>query len=277
MFSWLDAFLTNRQQYVVVDNCKSNFDVVKSGVPQGTVLGPVLFIIYINDLVDSVKNCSISLYADDAKIYDIVSSDTVSSIRLQDDLSRVQEWTKTWQLNVVIEKCSVLIFGRFVYAPSYFVGSVELGIVDEVNDLGFLISSNGKFSSHCIKISKKALRVASNIFRCFKSRNTDFLLQMFNTFIRPILEYGSQVWSPYLLKDIDKLEKVQRTYTKRIPAVSHLEYPERLIALNINSLEYRRILADLDLDFKICAGGRPFRLLPAGREGQPEFSGGQKP
>ena len=93
--------------------------------------------------------------------------------------------------------------------------------------------------------------VSAHIFRLFKTRKTSFLLQMFNTYVRPIVEYGVQIWSPHLLKDIDIIERVQRSFTKRIPEVRHLSYVQRLKALSIDSLEHRRIVADLTLGYKI--------------------------
>ena len=251
LLAWLKAFLTNRKQFVVVDNCRSESCYVKSGVPQGTVLGPVLFIVYINDMIEVVKSCEIALFADDAKIYDVLNYNESKSNALQADLCSIFKWSKTWQLTVAILKCSVLCFGKFGDACAYSLGDALLNNVSEVNDLGFLISSNGKFTSHYKKIVKKSLQVAANIFRVFKTKDKFFLMKMFNTYIRPIVEYGTQIWSPYLLKDIDSIEYVLRSYTKRIPEVRNLSYRERLTTLNINSLEYRRLIADLNLGFKI--------------------------
>ena len=80
-----------------------------------------------------------------------------------------------------------------------------------MNDLGFVLSSNRKFSAHCVKVQKKALRVSANIFRSFRGRDTAFLMKMFDTYVRPVVEYGSSVWSPYTMKDIDLVERVLRT------------------------------------------------------------------
>ncbi|MCG8430647.1 MAG: hypothetical protein MJA29_05710 [Candidatus Omnitrophica bacterium] len=262
LLSWIKTFLNNRQQYVLVDNSKSSSCLVKSGIPQGTVLGPILFAIYINDLVDVVKNSHISLYADDAKIFTYIDNNEVKSWLLQDNLIAVHEWSKIWQLNVAINKCSVFIFGHSLGTlPCYSVGSLDLEVVTEINDLGFILSSNKKFSAHCKKITKKACRISANVFRNFKNRDTNFLIKLFNTYIiliklfntyiRPVVEYGISVWNPYLLKDIDLVEKVLRSYTKRIPEISHLNYNDRLKTLKIKSLEHRRIIADLNLGYKI--------------------------
>ena len=251
LLTWIKAFLTDRTQYVMVENCKSRTCPVFSGVPQGTVLGPLLFMMYVNDLVDCVQTADISLYADDAKIFDFLPSNVRQSYLLQEDLRRVHEWSNTWQLSVAIQKCSVFVFGNYVDAPQYFLGNVQLDVTREINDLGFMLSQNQKFSAHCAKISKRALRLSAHIFRVFKTRKTKFLLKMFETYVRPIVECGVQVWSPHLLKDIDVIEKVQRSFTKRIPEVRNLSYTDRLKVLKLDSLEQRRIIADLNLCFKI--------------------------
>jgi hypothetical protein len=251
ILAWIKAFLSNRTQYVKVSGAKSRICPVTSGVPQGTILGPVLFLLFVNDSADVILHSHISLYADDAKIFHFASSDTSCVDALQEDLGRVHEWSKSWQLSVAFHKCSVFVFGSSAVAPEYSLGGSPLGVVNEINDLGFTLTANQKSSLHCEKISKKALRISANIFRVFKTRNTNFLLQMCNTYVRPLVECGVQIWSPHLLKDIDAIEKVQRSFTKRIPSVRHLPYDQRLTVLCIDSLEKRRISADLHLCYKI--------------------------
>ena len=251
LFLWLSSFLSSRQQYVDVEGSSSKSCPVVSGVPQGTVLGPILFLIFINDLPDVVLNCEISLYADDSKICKAENADVVHSTALQEDLCRVHKWACEWQLTLAIQKCSVFIFGSAVGTPRYTLGDSELDVVKHVNDLGILLSSDQKFSQHCKSVSNRALFRSANIFRAFKCRKTAFLVNMYTKFVRPSVEYGVQVWSPYLLKDIDVVERVQRRFTKRIPEVRHLSYQERLKFLNLESLEYRRLTADLVLAYKI--------------------------
>ncbi|MCG8431845.1 MAG: reverse transcriptase family protein [Candidatus Omnitrophica bacterium] len=187
LLKWIKAFLYNRKQYVLVDGIRSFSCIVRSGVPQGTVLGPILFAIYINDLVDVVKNSYISLYADDVKLYIYIDKNENKSGLLQDDLVCVHEWSKDWQLNVAINKSSVFTFGGSVGTPIYSVGDLDLELVSEINDLGFHIDSNKKFSSHCKIITKKAMRISANIFRVFKIRETKFLFKMFDTYVRTIV------------------------------------------------------------------------------------------
>jgi hypothetical protein len=252
LLRWINAFLTGRTQYVAYDGCLSRSSPVISGVPQGTVLGPLLFTVFVNDLPDHVMFSEIALYADDSKVFKAIS-DNLSFQQFQSDLERIYRWSELWQLPIAALKCSVFVFGPSLNAPNphYTMGNIDLDYVDCVKDLGFMISGDNKFSAHCVMVAKKAQRVSSLIFRCFRNRNISFLLKMFNVYVRSIVESGTVVWSPYLLKDIKLIERVQRVFTKRLPGMSHLTYTERLEYLGLRSLEYRRIIFDLELTYKI--------------------------
>ncbi len=110
-----------------------------------------------------------------------------------------------------------------------------------MKDLGVTVSSNMKFSDHCTVIAKKAFRASNLFFLTFKSRNKDFMKKYFTTYIRSLVESSSSVWSPYLLKDIGILEKVQRKFTKRIPGMRNMSYDDRLTSLSLDTLELRRL------------------------------------
>lgn len=180
-------------------------------------------------------------------------------------------WSTAWQLPIAASKCSVFAFGTSVHADNfqYFMGDVELEVVDSIRDLGFEICRDQKFSKHCLSKSKDAFSRTGLIYRSFKTRELDFLLDMYLTYVRPIVEFGTVVWSPHLLKDIDLVENVQRRYTKRIPGLSHLSYPQRLNILSLDSLEYRRLIFDLEMTFNIIKNNSPlkfddfFRFAPA--------------
>ena len=220
-------------------------------MPQGTVLGPLLFLIFINDLVDVILHSSVALYADDAKIFKAESSNVLRSDMLQEDLDRVYEWAVEWQLLLAIQKCSVFIFGSLVTRPQYTLGTTVLDQSENINDLGVTLSANQKTSEHCRIVANKTSRRCASIFRAFKCRKYNFLVEMLQKLVRPSLEYGSQVWSPYLLKDIDCVENVQRRFTKRFPGLWETPYTERLQILGLESLEKRRIISDLILTYKI--------------------------
>ena len=123
--------------------------------------------------------------------------------------------------------------------------------MENVKDLGITFSNNLKFSKHSKELAHKALRVGSNLFRALKVQNRKSLVTMFKSYVRPLVEYGTPIWNPYLLKDIDLIEKVQRSFTKRLPGMKYLSYQQRLTTLGLKSLEYRRIEFDLNATFNI--------------------------
>lgn len=249
---WLKNFLTNRVQRVKVNNTLSPTASVISGVPQGTVLGPILFLLYSADLPTVVSHCKLSMYADDTKIYKEINS-VQECILLQKDLSSIASWAETWQMSLNPEKTKVLTIGNCKINHSYTLNSKVIEKVDHIKDLGVTIQSNLKYTMHCTNVIKKALFVIRTIFTTFKFHDMHFYTKLFVTYVRPILEYASQVWSPALKLNIDRVESVQRYYSRRI-CPSHMSYSERLTVLNLESLEVRRIKNDLTLFFKLVCG-----------------------
>ncbi|MEM7557303.1 MAG: reverse transcriptase family protein, partial [Cyanobacteria bacterium P01_A01_bin.84] len=250
LLKWIENFLTGRKQIVRVSNTLSNEAEVRSGVPQGIVLGPVLFIVYINDLVSMVKNSSLKIYADDVKLY--VRSD-ISANRhlLAADLNRIHRWALDWQLQLSVSKCQVLTIGVTNENFLYTVDDIALANLYSLRDLGIILNSKLDYSQHCHHLYKVASAISMNIFRYFKCRNRDFLIKMFKTYVRSKLESSIVIWSSYLKKNIELIEKVQRRFTKRIPGLSNYSYEERLNILNLDTLQHRRIIFDLSLLHKI--------------------------
>ena len=155
-----------------------------------------------------------------------------------------------WQLLLSSPKCIVQCFGSDDI-PSYNIAGVYLEVVSDHKDLGIIMSSCLKFDGHIVNLLKKAKLISSRIFRSFINRNPQFLIKMFIVFVRPVLEYNSVVWSPYLIKNIDLLESVQRQYTKRIPGLQQMTYAQRLSSLDLDSLERRRLIFDLIFVYKV--------------------------
>ena len=254
LLQWLSDFLLERKQCVVINGIHSPWPDVLSGVPQGTLLGPVLFLIYIDDSVHRIINSSILLYADDTKLYQRIDKVDPKNSGLQGDLDRLLDWSKTWQLNFNASKCKVLHLGTTNCQTAYQLDNVELASSVTERDLGVYVSSHSRyglvFSDHCASIAKRAHMVSSTILRTFEYRNPTFLCHLFNVYVRPILEYASPVWNPFLVKDIAVIESVQRRFTSRLPGMLSVAYSDRLRRLNLTSLEYRRTRTDLILVFK---------------------------
>jgi len=249
--AWIADFLSERFQAVKVGEHISDFSSVLSGVPQGSVLGPLLFLIYINDLVAKIGDgASSKLFADDVKIYSVVKC-PVDFNNLQHCLDLICEWAVDWQLSISIRKCSVLHIGRSNKGLTYVLNGEPLVATVEARDLGVTIDNALRFASHCNDIASRAHRRAMLILRCFESRDPHLLFKAFTVYVRPMVEYCSAVWSPSYKCDIALIETVQRRFTKRLYGFNALSYAERLARLNAETLELRRLKFDLATIYKI--------------------------
>jgi len=251
LLSWIEDFLRDRFQFVSVDGFYSSTISVISGVPQGSVLGPILFIIYINDVCDIISgNTVCKLYADDIKLYSTVDFNGISC-DLSTSINNLMLWSNQWQLKVNISKCNVLRLGKNCIFGDYMFNSDIIPRVNSITDLGITINNKLNFSEYINLCVSKAFSRSFLIFRGFSSRNSQLLVKAFITYVRPLLEYNTYIWSPSDIGSINKIERVQRRFTKRIPSVSHLSYIDRLKVLDLELLEYRRLKSDLIMMFKI--------------------------
>lgn len=258
LLEWIRDFLTGRTHRTKVGNAVSNVSCITSGVIQGSCLGPVLFLIYVNDLVDIFTDgVAAKLYADDVKLYSsVIANEGNERTTLQENLYKLAKWANDWQLPISLTKCYILEIGkddRNANTP-YLMDGTEMKKVDEVADLGVLVDNKLKFSNHVVKIVSKAHRYANLIIRTFKSRDPELLVKAFNVYVRPVLEYCSVIWNPYFMKDIIALERVQRRFTKRLAGMKGHTYYQRLSRLKIESLEIRRIRLDLLFAYKLVFG-----------------------
>ena len=251
VFMWLKAFLTNRKQKVQVNGTSSNWCDVISGVPQGSVIAALLFVIYINDLPDNIKS-HIFLFADDCKFFRQILSSEDTDI-MQEDLRTLYEWSKKWLLTFHPEKCVNLRISlkKEPGTHTYHLGNEHLKNVDEVKDLGVLVDTKLKFQRQTSVKANKANQMWGTVRRAFKHMNPDIFKKLFCAHVRPHVEYAIQFWSPYLRKNIDQIESVQRRATKRIPGFSDLSYKERLLKLDLPTLSYRRLRGSMIEVYKI--------------------------
>ena len=249
---WIEDWLTGRKQRVVINGSSSTWRDVTSGVPQGSVLGPILFIIYINDL-DLGLISKISKFADDTKVGINANNETAVK-QLQEDLNRIGEWSQKWQMPFNLDKCKVMHVGQRNENAKYELLGKQLEVCNEEKDLGVIITNDLKPSKQCIEAEKKAQKILGYIKRQFTTRKKETILTLYNALVRPHLEYAVQFWSPSLRKDIERLEKVQARATKLIPSIRHMSYERRLKQLNLYSLEKRRIRGQLIETFKILKG-----------------------
>ena len=217
---WIVSFLNNRRQQVVLPGGSSSWMNVTSGVPQGSILGPILFLLYVNDLPDCV-NSTAKLFADDTKLYrEIIDPDDCQEI--QEDLNTLSAWSKIWLLRFNETKCIVLRI-RKCFEFIYYLNGIPLIEEDNQRDLGVIISNNLHPDYHISHIVKKANQRIGLIRRCFTNLTSEKVSILYKSIVSPILEYGSTVWSPYLVKDIEALDKVQRRCTRISNHPFHIE------------------------------------------------------
>ena len=256
ILGWITDFLNNRTQQVVVNSAKSGYAPVTSGIPQGSVLGPLLFVIYINDLPDVVdKDSFVYLFADDTKIFRKIQTDRDRNI-LQQDIDNLLKWSNDWLLKFHPDKCVCMGVGYSSEVPDFYDmdGTVLKGS-DCERDLGIHFDRYLKFDYHINTIINKANRTLGIIRKTFDYLDKDIFCLLFKGLIRSQLEYAAPVWSPHLMKHIEALENVQRRATKLVPGMSQLSYAERLKALKLPTLTYRRLRGDMITVFKIVHMG----------------------
>ena len=246
----MDKIIFERQvKKVRVDNAYSYSAKVKSGIPQGSVLGHILFIIFINDMPDIIES-TCQMFADDAKVFCKVNTND-DSMRLQDDLTRLSEWSKLWKLPFNIGKCKSLHIGRSNNRTIYKMDNQELQQVREEKDLGVLIDEELKFHKQTAAAVKKANSILGLIRKSFVDFDKVSMGLLYKSLFRPHLEYCNVSWGLFNKGDIIAVEKIQRRATKLVPESKHLSYQDRLQALDIPSLSYRRQRGDMIATYKL--------------------------
>ncbi|KAL5257662.1 hypothetical protein ACHWQZ_G012546 [Mnemiopsis leidyi] len=247
---WISSFLSGRTQEVVVEGYLSFAALIISGVPQGTVLGPILFLIFINDITQCVSNSVIRCFADDTRIMRPIATSEEMSF-LQDDLDKVVEWSIRNNMALHEDKFEYMAhscnrnnllehlpFCSDIYQYSTNKGS--LTPVDQLRDLGVTVCSDLNWTTHVKAIADKARQKAAWLFSVFHTRSSTTMLTLYKSLVRSLLEYCCPVWNPKKISDIQELEGVQRTFTSRIAGCQELDYWERLQKLSLMSLQRRR-------------------------------------
>lgn len=214
MLQWLRTYLVGRTQHVRMLGCKSEPFSVTSGVPQGSHLGPLLFLIFFNDVTRVIRHSKCSLYADDLKVYREVKS-LEDSLRLQHDLAAISRWCVENFLNLNVQKCVTISFFR-IRSPvrfSYVIDGSVVKRVNEVRDLGVVFTENVSFNRHIEVVIAKAYSMLGFVKRvCRDFRNVEALKSLYFAYVRSHLEYASLVWSPYYQSHIDSIESIQKDF-----------------------------------------------------------------
>ena len=247
------SYLSNRRQFVKYKGNLSNEYIATSGVPQGSNLGPLLFLLFINDLSSSVKSSSHLLFADDLKLYRQIKTNTDCEI-LQRDLDNVTEWCKLNALHINVQKCMKMVFTRCkkeIIFP-YNISGTILPSPSIVKDLGIFYDSKLTFEPHVNQVINNAYKTLGFIMRIGREfRDSRTIESIFNIFVRPKLEYASVVWNSITKSSQAKLEKIQSKLVRFLAYKQTGIYPAQenyrnlCINFQIMSLEQRRSLNDM--------------------------------
>uniref|UniRef100_A0A1X7SKP2 Reverse transcriptase domain-containing protein n=1 Tax=Amphimedon queenslandica TaxID=400682 RepID=A0A1X7SKP2_AMPQE len=215
LWEWFREYLTGRSHCTTINSVSSDYLPVLSGVPQGSVLGPLLFLIYINDIPEKISS-DVSLFADDMKFLRTIYSH-YDQVSLQSDIDSLIEWCNEWKLNLNVNKCyhmSFSILHNMEEGLKYQVDSVSLNKVNTCRDLGIIVTNNLSWSKHYHFICGKAYRALHFIRRNISaSSSMSVKRSLYISLVRSHLSYCSQLWSPAYIKDIRMLETVQRRAT----------------------------------------------------------------
>ena len=252
LIRWFSAYLVGRSQTVLIDGFSSERKPVTSGVPQGSIIGPFLFLLFINDMPDCIKSSTAALFADDCKVFKSISSVQCCE-SLQSDLSAMHGWSNKWQMSFNSSKCKVLTItrSRSPILFNYHLDGIILDRVGEFKDLGVTFNSNLKFTSHINSIISKSNKLCGVIKRAVGYHAPQKVkVQLYRSLVRPNLEYSTQVWSPHCKNEILSLESVQRSMTRYILNYPGASYVERCTTLDLLPLSYRREYLDLVFIFK---------------------------
>ncbi len=262
MHNWFSNYLSNRQQRVVVNGSESKYKSITAGVPQGSILGPIMFLIYINDLPEGLIS-NVKLYADDTSLFVSEKNPENATRELAEDLNRISEWSTKWKVKMNPDKTERLVISRkrHLHVTDLRMDDQTVKNVSEHKHLGLTIQSNGKWSSHIKETIAKAQRKVDILRSLMYKLDRPTLEKMYISFIRPILEYGNIIWANCQEHEKKEIEDVQldaaRVVTGAVRGTSHeVIYKD----CGWETLEKRRERQQMCMLYKIVNGQVPETL-----------------
>ena len=239
---WIHSFISDRTQTVLVNGTRSDPADVKSGVPQGSVLGPLIFLILIGDIDQNIAHSFLSSFADDTRVGHAVDSHN-DSANLQNDLEEIYLWTDANNMELNGGKFEHLHYSHDKsnqVTRTYQSNSGEnIETKNAIKDLGVTISNDCSFDTHIKKMIESANKQASWILRTFASREPLPMLTLWKSLVQCKLDYCSQLWNPSKKGDIQKIEMVQRSFLRKIKGTQNLTYWEQLKKMRLYSQQRR--------------------------------------
>ena len=256
----LRSYLSQRNQYVVVNGAKSDYFKATSSVPQGSIVGPVLFNLFINDICDFIKHSNILLYADDVKLFTTIHSLTDTDL-LQEDIDNIVYWSELNKLYLNINKCAKMTYGSTKFFNKYCLQGSHIERLPIYKDLGVIMDGKLLFAEHIKEITKKASKSLSTIIRLSANFNVKTIVLLYNALVRPHLEYASIIWNPNNKSLSETIERVQKRLLRFLYFKKHRIYPHyhfhpvrtsaMEIEFNIQCLKSRRDVSEYIFLFKL--------------------------
>ena len=263
LLSWFNSYLSERRQRVILPGTQSEWNYTHAGVPQGSILGPLLFLLYINDIVQDIGS-NIRLFADDTSLSLIVENPDTAAATLNSDLEKVTQWAKTWLVKFNPVKTESLLISRKLIKPVHpplFMLNQQIKEVENHKHLGIYLSNDGTWHTHISYIKEKAWN-RINIMRKLKFQLDRKSLEIiYTSFIRPILEYGNEIWDNCTQYEKEDLEKIQKEAARIATGTTKLISVENLYnEIGWDTLESRRNKQKLTLFYKMVNNLTPTYL-----------------
>lgn len=259
LLRWVKSYLSNRSQAVVVGGFKSDYIKIPSGIPQGSHLGPLFYNAYIFDINKCFKSCSHLLYADDKKIFYKITNQQDCKF-LQETLNMLSEYYSSNKIIVNVPKCQQISFSR-KHNPlnfQYTINGIPIEKVSVIRDLGVTLDSKLSMAEHIDVITNKAYRNLGFVIRTCKPFNDPACLKsVYYAYVRSVLEYASNIWSPNYIIYKEKIERIQRLFVKHLNYRSkiYLDYRSSCNRHHLLPLDDRRTLLDMMLLYNIINAG----------------------
>lgn len=259
LLRWMESYLSKRSQAVVVGGFHSNYIKVTSGVPQGSILGPLLYACYLYDIGPCFQHSRFLMYADDTKIF-MKTNNISDCVKLQGDLDRLGDYYERNRIGVNVSKCHFVTFTRKInpFKFDYRLSKIKINETTVVRDLGVLLDVKLTFSEHIDTIINKSFKSLGFILRVSKPFSDAACTKLlYFSYVRSILEYCCSVWNPHYVTYINDLERIQHKFLKYLNYKKQIysqNYREACSHHNLTSLQNRRTLMDMALLHGLCNG-----------------------